>query len=68
MFESGAKRLLRWMKLTMPDLKKHLTAKKFDDDERKDHDMVQRGPAEDLYDSEIQKLVPRLNKCLVETM
>ena len=45
---------------------KHLAEKKFDD-----HDEVQeevmtwfKGLAADFYDSGIQKLVPRLNKCL----
>jgi len=52
-------------------LKKHLTGKKFDDDDDDDDDEVQeevvmwfKGLAADFYDSGIQKLVPRLNKCL----
>ena len=46
-------------------LKKHLTGKKFDED-----DVVQDvmkwfyGRAADFYDLGIQKLVPRLNNCL----
>ena len=46
-------------------LKKYLAEKKFDED-----DVVQevmtlfKGQAADFYDSGIQKLVPRLNKCL----
>ena len=40
-------------------LKKHLAGKKFDDD-----DEVQEGLAADFFDFGIQKLVPRLNKCL----
>jgi len=43
-------------------LKKHLAGKKFDD-----YDEVMtwfKGQAADFYDWGIQKLVPRLNKCL----
>jgi len=47
-------------------LKKHLAGKKFDDDEEvQEEDMTWfKGLATDFYDSGIQKLVPRLNKCL----
>jgi hypothetical protein len=47
-------------------LKKRLAAKKFeDDDEVKEEVMTWfKGQAADFYDSEIQKLVHRLNKCL----
>jgi hypothetical protein len=45
-------------------LKKHLTEKKFDDDDEVQEVMTWlRGQATDFYDSGIQKLVPRLNKC-----
>ena len=45
---------------------KHLVGKKFNDgDEVQEEDMTWfRGQAADFYDSGIQKLVPRLNKCL----
>jgi len=46
-------------------LKKHLSEKKFDDDEVQDEVKTWfTGLAADFYDSGIQKLVPRLNKCL----
>jgi hypothetical protein len=46
-------------------LKKHLAGKKFDDDEVQEEVMMWfKGQAADFYDSRIQKLVPRLNKCL----
>jgi hypothetical protein len=47
-------------------LKKHLAGKKFnDDDEVQEEIMVWlKGLAADFYESGIQKLVPRLNKCL----
>jgi hypothetical protein len=46
-------------------LKKHLTGKKFDDDDEEQEVMTWfKGQAADFYDSGIQKLVPRLNKCL----
>jgi len=47
-------------------LKKHLAAKKFDDDDEVQEEFMTwfRGLAADFYDSGIQKLVPRLNKCL----
>ena len=47
-------------------LKKHLARKKFDDDDEVQEDVKTRfkGQAADFYDSGIQKLVPRLNKCL----
>jgi hypothetical protein len=46
-------------------LKKHLAGKKFDDDDEVQEVMTWfKGQAVDFYDSRIQKLVPRLNKCL----
>jgi len=48
-------------------LKKHLPGKKFDDDDDEVQEEIMtwfKGLAADFYDSEIQKLVPRLNKCL----
>ena len=47
-------------------LKKHLAAKKFDDNDEVLEEVMTRfkGLAADFYDSGIQKLVPRLNKCL----
>jgi hypothetical protein len=49
-------------------LKKHLTGRNFDDDvddELQEEVMTWfKGQAADFYDSGIQKLVPRLNKCL----
>jgi hypothetical protein len=47
-------------------LKKYLIAKNFDDaDEVQENVMTWfKGLAADFYDSGIQKLVPRLNKCL----
>ena len=43
-------------------LKKHVAD---DDDEVQEKDMTRfKGQAADFYDSGIQKLVPRLNKCL----
>jgi hypothetical protein len=48
-------------------LKKHLVGKKFDDDDDEVQGEVMtwfKGQAADFYDSGIQKLVPRLNKCL----
>jgi len=47
-------------------LKKHLAGKKFDDDEEVQEEVMTwfKGLAADFYDSGIQKLVPRLNKCL----
>jgi hypothetical protein len=46
-------------------LKKHLAGKKFDDDNEVQEVMpwFKEQPA-DFYDSGIEKLVPRLNKCL----
>ena len=46
--------------------KKHLAGKKFDDDGEVQEEVMTgfKGQAADFYDSEIQKLVPRLNKCL----
>ena len=46
-------------------LKKHLAGKKFDDDDEVQEEVMTRfkGQAADFYDSGIQKLVPRLNKC-----
>ena len=47
-------------------LKKHLAVKKFDDDDEVQEEVLTwfKGLAADLYDSGIQKLVPRLNKYL----
>ena len=48
-------------------LKKHLAGKKFDDDDDGVQEEVMTWFKEqeaDFYDSGIQKLVPRLNKCL----
>jgi len=46
-------------------LKKHLAGKKLDDDDEVQEVMTWfKGLAVDFYDSGIQKLVPRLNKCL----
>jgi len=47
-------------------LKKHLAGKKFDDDDKVQEKVMAwfKGLAADFYDSGIQKLVPRLNKCL----
>jgi len=45
-------------------LKKHLAGKKFNDvDEVQEVMTGFKGQAADFYDSRIQKLVPRLNKC-----
>jgi hypothetical protein len=47
-------------------LKKHLAGKKFDDDDEVQEEVMTwfKELAADFYDSVIQKLVPRLNKCL----
>ena len=48
-------------------LKKHLARKKFDDDDDEVQEEVMmcfKGLAAAFNDSEIQKLVPSLNKCL----
>jgi len=47
-------------------LKKHLDEKKFEDDEQVQAEVLTlfRGQAANFYDSGIQKLVPRLSKCL----
>ena len=46
-------------------LKKRLAGKKFDDDDKVQEVMTWfKGQAADFYDSGIQKLVPKLNKCL----
>ena len=47
-------------------LKKHFAGKKFDDDDEVQEEVMTwfKGQAADFYDSGIQKLVPRLNKCL----
>ena len=47
-------------------LKKHLAGKKFDDDDEVQEEVITwfKGLAADFYDSGIQKLLPRLNKCL----
>jgi len=47
-------------------LKEHLAGKKFDDDDEVQEEVMAwfRGLAADFCDSGIQKLVPRLYKCL----
>jgi hypothetical protein len=47
-------------------LKKHLAGKKFDDDDEVQEEVMTgfKGQTADFYDSGIQELVPRLNKCL----
>ena len=47
-------------------LKKHLARKKFDNDDEVQEEVMMwfKGLAADFCDSGIQKLVPRLNKCL----
>ena len=47
-------------------LKKHLAGKKFDDDDEVQKEVMTwfKVQAADFYDSGIEKLVPRLNKCL----
>jgi histone-lysine N-methyltransferase SETMAR len=47
-------------------LKKHLAGQKFYEDERVKNKVTTwlRAQAVEFYDIEIQKLVPRLNKCL----
>ena len=47
-------------------LKKHLAGKNFDDDDEVQEQVMTwfKVQAADFYDSGIQKLVPRLNKCL----
>jgi hypothetical protein len=47
-------------------LKKHLTGKKFDDNDEVQEEVMMwfKGQTADFYDSGIQKLVPRFNKCL----
>ena len=47
-------------------LKKHLAGKKFDDDDEVQEEVMTwfKGLAADFYDAGIQKLVPRLHKCL----
>ena len=47
-------------------LKKYLAGKKFEDDDEVQEEVMTwfKGQAEDFYDSGIQKLTPRLNKCL----
>ena len=51
-------------------LKKNLAGKKFDDDDEVQEEVMTwfKGRAADFYDSSIQKLVPRLNKCLDNVM
>ena len=46
--------------------KKNLAGKKFDDDDEVQEEVMAwfKGQAADFYHSEIQKLIPRLNKCL----
>ena len=47
-------------------LKKHLAGKKFDDDDDVQEEVMTwfKGQAANFYDSGIQKVVPRFNKCL----
>ena len=47
-------------------IKKHLAGKNFNDDDEVQEEVMKwfNGEAADFYDSGIQKLVPRLNKCL----
>jgi len=47
-------------------LKKHLPGKKFDNDDKVQEQVMTwfKGQVADFYDSGIQKLVPRFNKCL----
>ena len=47
-------------------LKKNLDGKKFDDDDEVQEEVMTwfKGQAADFYDSGIQKVVPRLNRCL----
>jgi hypothetical protein len=47
-------------------LKKHLAGKKFEDDDEVQEAVMTwfKVQAADFYDSGIQKLVPRFNKCL----
>ena len=47
-------------------LKEHLAGKKFDDDDEVQEEVMTwfKGLAADFYDSGIQKMVQRLNKCL----
>jgi hypothetical protein len=47
-------------------VKKHLAGIKFDDDDEVQEEVMTwfKGQAADFYDSGIQKMVPRLNKCL----
>jgi hypothetical protein len=53
-----------WVFHHTPELKQ--AGKKFDDDDEVQEEVMTRfkGLAEDFYDSGIQKLVPRLHKCL----
>jgi len=46
--------------------KKHISGKKFDDDDEVQEEVMTwfKRQAADFYDSGIQKLVPRLKKCL----
>jgi len=45
---------------------KHLDGKKFNDDDEVHEEVMKRfkGQSADFYNSGIQKLVPRINKCL----
>jgi len=47
-------------------LKKHNAGKEFDDDDEVQEEVMTwfKGQAAEFCDSRIQKLVPRLNKCL----
>ena len=46
--------------------KKHIAKKNFDDDDEVQEEVMTwfKGQVADFYDSGIQKLVPKLNKCL----
>ena len=50
-------------------LKKHLAGKKFNDDDEVQEEVMTwfKEQAADFYDSGIQNLIPRLNKCLDHT-
>jgi len=62
---SGAVQPLKWS-LGVKWLKKYLAGKNFDDDDEVEEKVMtwSKGQAADFYDSEIEKLGPRLNKCL----
>jgi hypothetical protein len=47
-------------------VRKHLAGKNFDDDDEVQEEVMtwSKGQAADFYDSEKQKLISRLNKCM----